>query len=238
MNSTLLLDINPLDLFAALWFLFWWVGYTLYAAYQVDRKPCLAGELNHYRYEWMSRMLARDNRMTDSTSISNLERYVTFFASSTMLILAGLVTVMASTEQAIHVLRDLPFVGSSTQAEWEAKLLMLVAIFVYAFFKFSWSARQYGFCSVLIASAPMPTEPVDDSAREQFARGGAKVLSLAGLEFNKGLRAYYFGLSVLGWFLHASFFMLATIAVVVVLYRREFHSETLHSLLEAHGKKP
>jgi uncharacterized membrane protein len=228
--------MNPIDALAALWFLAVWLGYTKYAGNQVGRKACLAGELNAYRDLWLYRMLGRENRITDINSISNLERYVTFFASSTMLILAGLVTVLASMDKAINMLRDLPYMGSSTQTEWELKLLMMVAIFIHAFFKFSWSARQYGFASILIASAPMPAENISEEVKQDFVRGGARVLSLAALEFNKGLRAYYFSLAMLGWFLNAWIFMMATVVVVVVLYRREFSSDALRGLLEGQGK--
>lgn len=232
-NSVFLI-VDPLDIFAAIWFLVLWIGYSKYAAAQTKRKACLARELNSYLVQWMSRVLLRDNRITDATSIASLKRYVTFFASSTMLILAGLVTVLASTEQAINILRDLPYFTASTQIEWELKLLMMVAMFIYAFFKFSWSARQYGFASIMIVSAPLPTESVDESLKQQFIKGGAKVLSLAAFEFNKGLRSYYFSLALLGWFLNTWVFIMATVVVVVVLYRREFLSEALDGLLQGH----
>ena len=48
--------------------------------------------------------------------------------------------------------------------------------------------------------------------------------------FNRGLRAYYFGLAALGWFVNPGLFMVGTVWVILVLYRREFHSITKRTL--------
>lgn len=224
------------ELIASAWFFLLWAGYTYYASSRVGLKACLAGELNHYRYLWMLNLLKRDNRIPDTTIIAALERNVTFLASSTLLILAGLLTTLASTDKAIAVVANLPITHPSSAIEWELKLLVLVAIFIYAFFKFTWCARQYGFSAVLIGGAPLPDEAQADAVRaDQFARGAARVLSLAGVEFNMGLRSYYFGLSCISWFVHPYLFMLCTGLVVWVLYQREFHSPTLHALMLSHG---
>ena len=37
---------------------------------------------------------------------------------------------------------------------WQAKIVGLSVIFVYAFFRFTWSMRQYTFGALLIAAAP------------------------------------------------------------------------------------
>jgi uncharacterized membrane protein len=47
-----------------------------------------------------------------------------------------------------------------------------------------------------------------------------------------GLRSYYYSLALLMWFIHPYAFMAASAAVVAVLYRREFRSRTLKTLVE------
>ena len=46
------------------------------------------------------------------------------------------------------------------------------------------------------------------------------------------LRAYYFGLAALAWFVHPYCFMAATAWVVLVTYRREYRSHALKILME------
>ena len=57
------------------------------------------------------------------------------------------------------------------------------------------------------------------------------VVWLAIYNFNLGLRAYYFSLALLTWFVHPLLFVIASSWVVGVLYRREFRSRTLKALL-------
>ncbi|MEE4463530.1 DUF599 family protein, partial [Azotobacter chroococcum] len=81
-------------------------------------------------------------------------------------------------------------------------------------------------------AAPMVGERhVTEQERKAFAERVARVISLAANQFNFGLRAYYFGLAMLAWFINPWVFMLLTAGVVIVLYRREFHSEVLEVMV-------
>ncbi|WXL27494.1 DUF599 family protein [Ectopseudomonas mendocina] len=219
-------------LLAALWFVFCWAGYTRYARWKGLTTPCLASVLHLYREDWMRRMLLRDNRIADANVIGNLERNASFFASSTLIILAGILTVLGASERAVSLLADLPFVQVASRGLSEVKLLCLGLVFVYAFFTFSWCMRQYNFAAVLVGSAPMVGERhVTEQERQSFAERTARVISLAANQFNQGLRAYYFGMATLAWFINPWFFMLMTAGVVFVLYRREFHSSVLEVMV-------
>jgi uncharacterized membrane protein len=57
------------------------------------------------------------------------------------------------------------------------------------------------------------------------------VLSLAANQFNFGLRSYYFGMAMLTWFISPWLFMVVSVGVVLILYRREFHSDVLEVMV-------
>jgi uncharacterized membrane protein len=219
-------------LLAVLWFVVCWAGYTRYALFKGQTTPCLASVLHLYREDWMRRMLLRDNRIADANVIGNLERNASFFASSTLIILAGILTVLGASDRAVSLLDDLPFVQSASREMSEIKLLCLGVVFVNAFFTFSWCMRQYNFAATLIGSAPMIGERhVTEQERKAFAERTARVISMAANQFNQGLRAYYFGMAALSWFINPWFFMLVSAGVVLVLYRREFHSDVLEVMV-------
>lgn len=219
-------------LLAVVWFVFCWVGYTRYSHAKAATTPCLASVLHLYREDWMRRMLLRDNRIADASVIGNLERNASFFASSTLIILAGILTVLGSSDRALSLLADLPFVEAASREMSEIKLLCLGVVFVYAFFTFSWCMRQYNFAAVLVGSAPMLGERhVTEQERRAFADRAARVISMAANQFNYGLRAYYFGMATLSWFINPWFFMIVTTGVVMILYRREFHSDVLEVMV-------
>ncbi|AJE15051.1 MULTISPECIES: DUF599 domain-containing protein [Stutzerimonas] len=216
------------DVAAVIWFVVCWVGYTRYASWRGRDTACLASVLHLYRQDWMQRLLQRDNRIADANVIGNLERNASFFASSTLIILAGILTALGASDRAVSLLADLPLAQPVSRGLSEIKLLGLAVVFVYAFFTFSWCMRQYNFGAVLVASAPMAGERnVNDLERKAFAERAARVLSMAANQFNFGLRAYYFGMATLAWFINPWFFMAVTTGVVLVLYRREFHSDVL-----------
>ncbi|MFB9885026.1 DUF599 domain-containing protein [Balneatrix alpica] len=230
----LMLQVNWHNLLAFVWFMLCFRGYTLFAIKRSRTTPSLASVLHLYRLDWMTRMLERENRIADTSAIANLERSVAFFASSTMLILAGVITLLGTSEKAVLLLSDLPIVEPSTKAEVELKLVVLICLFVYAFFKFTWSLRQYGFCSVLVGGAPLPDDPkVSAKERQILAARCAKVCSMAANNFNFGLRSYYFGLALLGWFISPWVLITSSTIVVYVLYRREFKSSTLRELMSS-----
>jgi uncharacterized membrane protein len=211
------------DVVSLVWFVLVWTGYTVYADRSARRTQSLRAVMHAYRLQWMQQMLVRDNRVADVNILRNLLGGVSFFASTTLLILAGVVTVLGSTDKAIELVRDLPFAARMTLVQWELKLLALAVIFVYAFFKFTWALRQFNYCSTLIGAAPKGPDVA-------FARRAAEVATNASRDFNQGLRAYYFSLAALAWFVSPWAFVAATTLVVVVLYVREYRSSALRTL--------
>jgi uncharacterized membrane protein len=227
MTEPSLPDIAFPDLIAPLWFLACWVGYTLYAD-RAQGRPSLMRRMHDYRRLWMKCMLERDNRMVDTQIIANLMRSASFFASTTMFIIAGLIAVLGARDQAMAVLSELPFAVESRALLWDLKVLLLVVLFVYAFFKFTWAFRHYNYVLILVGGVPAPDRLTEES--ERIAERIARIATSTGRHFNGGLRAYYFGLAALSWFLHPWLFVALTAWVVWVLYRREFRSRLLKTL--------
>jgi uncharacterized membrane protein len=220
-----------IELVALLWFFTCWVGYTQYSKQRAADRPCLSNTLDLYREDWMRVMLRRENRISDASVVGNLERNGAFFASSCLLILAGIITALGYTSEAMEVFATLPFSVVPNRAIWELRLVVLLVVFVYAFFKFTWSMRMYNFVSVMVGSAPMPGDSkVSPAAREAFARSAGNICNLAGDAFNLGLRSFYYALAVVAWFFHPVAFIVASTVVVIVLYRREFCSDALAAL--------
>lgn len=216
-----LLDLAGLAVFA----LCWW-GYPWYADRREQRAPGLVALTNRYRYEWMRQMLAREMRMVDTALVTTLTQSAVFFSSTTVLILGGLLALLGTSESMKEALGKLPGAVPTSEQLWELKLLLLVAIFVYAFFKFTWSLRQFNFVGILVgAAAPREAAPEDDV----WQRAGAMAV-LAAEDFNQGLRAYYFAFAAIGWFVSPVVFIAATAVIVGVLYVLEFRSNAVKVL--------
>ena len=221
--------LTPHDLIAVAFYLGAWIGYTRFALWKGRRVPSLQGVLDGIRTTWARRMVERDNRMVDVNIVRNLTRSSQFFASTTLLILGALLALLGYVQRAADVVGELPFAVQASHRLWDLKILLLVGVFVYAFFKFSWAIRQFGFCSVVIGACPKtPASQGDDGSQE--AASLALLVSYASGSFNQGLRSYYFGIAAMSWFVHPWLMIVTTIWIVRVLYAREFRSRTLEVL--------
>ncbi len=228
--------LSLIDWLALAVFFFFWVGYTYYAQSQIGVRPCLAGEMRLQRALWMKSLLQRENRIADVSIIANVERYVMFYTSTSVLVLAGLLAALTNSDGISDLAKQIPLLAHNSPFEWTMKILLAMGIFVYVFFKLTWSIREYGFASVLIGSAPLVTDKDSDKARADFAKGMAHLLDRASTDFNASIRAYYFAMTIIVWMFSPVLFMVASWLVVGILYRREFSSDSLAALVELRGQ--
>jgi uncharacterized membrane protein len=231
-------DLAPIDLVAVTFFVAVWLAYNLIFDHLLRRPAGLNRHMRAVRAEWMGRMIERDNRITDAALLGHLIHNVSFFVSTTMLVLAGLLGIVGALDDTHRAIIDLGVTVATTQALFELKVLVLLAVFVFAFFKFTWALRQFNYCCGLIGGAPPLSAP--EPQREAVAARIADMLSLATNSFNGGLRAYYFALAALSWFIQPWLFIVMTAWVVVVLLRRQLWSRAVGAVrgyVEATGKR-
>lgn len=216
------------DWLAVLLFFSAWVGYASLAKRWSFSKGSLLAATNAIRRQWMLQTTYREVRVIDGVVVQNLSTSPSFFASTTILIIGGLLAVLGASDKAGDLVRELPFAARTSGLVFDLKLVLLAGVFVYAFFRFTWSMRQYTFGALLVASAPEAAVFERESlSREDFADRAGRVMGLAAETFNDGLRAYYFSFALVGWFFSPWAFMLATLGVVYILYQREFRSDVL-----------
>ncbi len=129
------------------------------------------------------------------------------------------------------MINELPFPVNTNFSLWVIKTSLLVVVCAFSFCKFTWVVRQLNYIAILIVAAPLYREGMDvvhDLKRQtKYVNKIAMILSNIDKHFISGIRALYFALAVLGWYVHPILFIGLTVIVLVVLYRREFMSRTL-----------
>jgi uncharacterized membrane protein len=210
-----------------------WVGYAVFARRRARVRPSFLGSSNRVRRQWMLQSTFREVRVLDGVVVQQLSSTASFFASTTILIIGALVAVLGATEQASDLVREIPFAARTSLLVFDFKVVMLAAIFVYAFFRFTWCIRQYSVGVLLVAAAPEAAAIADEGQRQAFADRAGRVMGLAAESFNDGLRAYYMSFAAVSWFVSPWAMLAATATVIGVLYRREFRSEVLQALESA-----
>ena len=223
-------SFSAFDIAAISWFVACWGLYVFVADKGPRAHRSMTSVMSAFRLRWMREMARRENRVVDTTILGNQLNGAAFFASTAILLVGGLFALLGATEKAIAVLEHLPVVSTPSRALWEVKVLLLIVIFVYAFFKFAWAFRLFNYCSVLVGATPV--EFTEDEETQRHLLRIARINSLGAQHFNTGLRAYFFSLATLGWFLHPVVFIATSTWVVFVLYRREFRSRSLKAVCD------
>ena len=209
-------------------FIFGWVGYAQFASRRAKVERTLLASTNHFRKLWMMQVTYRDQRIVDAAVTQNLASSPSFWASTTILVLGGLLAVLGTSEKATELVKDLPFAARTSMLVFDIKIMVLLAVFVYAFFRFTWSMRVYSFGAILVGAAPnVELFESGEADRADFAERAGNLMGMAAESFADGLRAYYMAFAVIGWFVSPAAFAIATLTVLGVLYRREFRSDVL-----------
>lgn len=234
MISKLVSLLTPLDWLAAAIFLSLWIGYQRFARTQSAVRPSLQVQMSQFRSQWVYQLTFRDNRIADVSAMANLSSSPTFFASTSILILGGLLALFPNVQSAAAALSELPFITPSPPAVWELKIGALIGTYIICFAQMSWSLRLFNFSTILINAAPLNKEfeTGDNRKRREYADQVGHMFALAGDSFNDGLRAIYFSFAQIAWFIHPIAFIAATMLIVAILYWREFHSTALNILMK------
>lgn len=227
----MLFGFSTIDLMAFVFFALMWIVHFWVVNKSALRTRSITYQMNTMRIEWMRAFLCRNPKMFDALVQNQFQQGVLFFASTSILIVGALLAGLSATDEAMEMLMDLPFSTSSTRTVWELKLLLVTFIFVFSFFKFAWSYRQFNYVMIVAGAAPDP-DKLSEQSMEAYAQKLATMHSIAAFHFTTGLNAYFFALASFAWFLNAWAFIIATLWVTGVLYRRAFASKFMRVLSE------
>ncbi|CAN7571361.1 DUF599 domain-containing protein [Mesorhizobium amorphae] len=224
--------LSTADLAALGFFLLVWVLHTLASDGRLVSRVSLTTAMNVQRETWMRTMAEREIRIVDTAIMSGLQQGTAFFASSSLIALGGCFALLGASDQVLSALSDLPFGTTSSRAAFQMKVLGVVLILAFSFFKFGWAYRLFNYCSILIGCVPIPhgeasRNPVTQAAVWRAAR----MNMLAGKHFNSGLRGVFFSIAYLGWFVDPIVFVLSTLLLLAVLVRRQFFSAARQAVI-------
>lgn len=221
------------DYIALALFILLWLAYARITGNQVIwQRTSLTKAMAERRREWILNSMKRDLKMIDTQIMGGLQNGTAFFASTTIFAIGGCFALLGATEQVDAILRDIPFIVQGGRAIFELKVCGLIGLFAYSFFKFGWSYRLFNYCTILFGAIPMMDEAKADPARAmEAAERTIRMNIIAASHFNMGLRAIFYSIGYLGWFVSPWIFMIATVLVFIVLLRRQFFSEARLALL-------
>lgn len=210
------------DFLAFAFFVLAWGGYHI--AIEYGSRTGLNASMAEYRVRWMTEMSRRDNRIVDANIMTSLQNGTAFFASTSLLAIGASATLLRASDDAAKIAAELPFGIAATRTLWEVKVIGLLLIFGYAFFKFAWSYRLFNYSAVLIGATPSANSP--NAAERALICGRAGRMGVAAARhFTRGQRAFFFALAYLGWFVGAWALAVTTAFVLAVMWSRQYVSD-------------
>ncbi len=191
-------------------------------------RPSVTVLMAQRRRDWMHVFVHRDPRIFDSQILASLRQGTSFFASTCLLAIGGVLALIKNTDPLQGVATDLS--AQATPALiLQLKLALVVLFLTNAFLKFVWANRVFGYCAVMMAA--VPNDP-DDPLTHPRARAAGELNIRAAINFNRGLRSMYFALGALAWLLGPWALIAATAVTGWIVFSREFASLPREILME------
>ncbi len=212
--------LGPLDWAATAAIILAWFVIGWRIEHPGAKRPSVTVLMSERRRDWMKVFVTRDPRIFDSQILASLRQGTSFFASTCLLAVGGVLALAGNTEPLRGVAAEVTEMAVPVLI-FQLKLALVALFLTNAFLKFVWANRVFGYCAVLMAS--VPNDPKDPATYPRAAQA-AELNIRAAVNFNRGLRAMYFALGALAWLLGPIALMIATCVVVWVVWSREFAS--------------
>ncbi|MDX2257605.1 MAG: DUF599 family protein [Hyphomicrobiaceae bacterium] len=208
------------------------VGYELATRIPALYRHSIHAAVQRHRHGWFQVMAGRESRIVDAQLLGWLSNGNAFFASTSAIAIGGLAALLGAGERARELVGSLPYAAATSPLLWEVKVLLLMAIIVFAFFKFAWAFRLSHYTVIMVGATPAH-DSQDTAERARHAAAAANVLGIVGEHANSGLRAFHYAIAGLAWFYHPVALMVVTGVVLAVIVRRDHFSRARAFLREA-----
>jgi uncharacterized membrane protein len=207
-----------MTLFASIFPIACWLAYNFGVPFVERRRPSLSVIMSMQRRRWVANATRRESPL-DAILSANLMQSVSLLASTSMLIVLAIFAAFGAVPQLMETLNSLGLGHDVAPAAMQIHLLVLLSIFVSSFFAFTLSLRQFNHFCIMIGAIVH-----DQPSTEEEIEAIAMLNSLAAKNFNNGIRAYYFAVPAVAWFVSPLLAIAVTVVTALFIVHREFFS--------------
>ncbi len=190
--------------------------YHLYLRIKVARNPAYTVQSVNIiaRTAWVESIMREEGKEVLAVqTLRNSTMAATFLASTAVLLIMGVLTLSEQGDKLSSKWHALNVYGATHTELWLVKLLLLLLDLFIVFFSFSMSVRVYNHVGYMI------NVPRAMNHKMISPRHVAITLNRAGRFYSIGMRAFYFTVPLVFWLFGPHFMLVATGALIVVLYR-------------------
>ncbi len=186
---------------------------------QVEKlRPSLSVIMNMQRRRWVANAAVRHSPF-DAILSGNIMGSVSFLASTAVLLILSIFAVFGQVPSLIAALNALSLHRVYTPLDVQLHLLVMLTMFVMAFFAFTLSLRQFNHFCIMLGAIDQ-----DNGTTEAELDAITRMNALGAANFNSGIRAYYFSVATVAWFVSDWLPIATCLLTVLILAHREFFS--------------
>jgi len=210
--------LNPASLAVSLLPLVAYLAYNIIVPMVEQKRPSLSVIMNMQRRRWVANASRRESPF-DAILSGNIMGSVSLLASTSVLLVLAVFAMFGQLSTLMAALDSLSLQRTYSLLDVQLHLVVMLAMFVQAFFAFTLSLRQFNHFCIMLGALDHDRVTSDEEI-EAIARMNA----LGAKNFNSGIRAYYFSVSTVAWFVSEWLAVAACIITVLILAHREFFS--------------
>jgi uncharacterized membrane protein len=205
-------------LFATLFPLICWFGYNYGVPLLEKSRPSLSVIMSMQRRRWVANAVKRESPL-DAILSGNLMGSISFLASTSVLLVLAIFTAFGNLTALMGTLATVGLKPDYSPADVQIHLFSMLAIFVMSFFSFTLALRQFNHFCILLGAIAHSGDTSEDEVEAI-----AQLNTLAARNFNNGIRAYYFAVPAVFWFVSEWAAIAVSVVTVGFLIHREFFS--------------
>ncbi|WP_338721071.1 DUF599 domain-containing protein [Devosia sp. XK-2] len=224
-------------LFTSVFPLLAYLAYNIVVPLIERARPSLSVIMNMQRRRWVANATRRESPF-DAILSGNIMGSVSFLASTSVLLVLAVFAVFGQLPTLMEALESLSLERTYSVLDVQIHLGVMLAMFVLAFFAFTLSLRQFNHFCIMLGALEH-----DRDATEEEIDAIAQMNGLGARNFNSGIRAYYFSVATVAWFVSEWLAVAACLVTVLILAHREFFSSAHRTaasaaLIAARLRKP
>ena len=211
MSFTLLSTLFPLLCY---------VGYNIIVPQVEKLRPSLSVIMNMQRRRWVANAALRESPF-DAILSGNIMGSVSFLASTAVLLILAIFAVFGQVPALMAALDSMSLDRVYTIVDVQLHLVVMLTMFVLAFFAFTLSLRQFNHYCIMLGAMER-----GGAISEQEIDAITAMNALGAKNFNSGIRAYYFSVATVAWFVSEWLPIVACVITILILAHREFFSSS------------
>lgn len=211
-----------MTLIATLFPLLCWFAYNYGVPLLEKRRPSLSTIMSMQRRRWVANAVTRETPV-DAILSGNLMGSVSFLASTSSILALAVFTAFGNLTALTGTLNTVGLQVDYSTQDVQIHLFVTLAIFVLSFFSFTLALRQFNHFCILLGALDHANTSKDEITAV------ARINTMAARNFNNGIRAYYFAVPMVFWFVSEWLAVGVSLITVGFLIHREFFS-TAHRL--------